>query len=182
MLSGREQQLSQTQIKSSSSVSETAIPWEWEKQKQRLLASLEDESKPQDEKHQRERISIDETIRITDESIARKDEQIVELKKRLNEQIDQQGGQTLDDAATLENLDRDTRIQEQRQRLSEIQEEWEEKLRQAEVEISVERAKIARQLVELEEKRRNVADNHPANCGHTAKEPTHGRWRSHLGL
>jgi len=69
-----------------------------------------------------------------------------------------------------------------------LQTEWEGKMRTAEVEISVERAKLARERSDLEEKLR-VLEERSATMGAqtpaanaAAKEPKRGRWLERLGL
>ncbi len=91
-------------------------------------------------------------------------------------------------------LDADTLVQEERQRLLAMQTEWQDKLRQAEVEISVHRAKIARERTELEEKLR-LLEKEKAELAALAAEQASGsprspddpkkparRWLERLGL
>ena len=64
-----------------------------------------------------------------------------------------------------------------------------EQLKKAEIDISMERAKIARDRAELDEKLHSLqreqaqqAAADPASGGDKAKKPTRGRWLSRLGL
>lgn len=57
-------------------------------------------------------------------------------------------------AAIAQMMDRDELIMEERQRLQELQTEWETKFRQIEIAASIERASLARDRQQLE--RRNV--------------------------
>ena len=57
---------------------------DWESQKRRLLASLEDEGESHDEPvRQKERVTIEGTIEMTDAVVAEKDREIAELKSQL---------------------------------------------------------------------------------------------------
>jgi hypothetical protein len=82
-------------------------------------------------------------------------------------------------------------VREERENLQRIQEEWREKLRQSEVEISIERAKIARERLELEERMRSLelertqSDAQGADAssaGKKTKGRPRGRWLARLGL
>ena len=53
-------------------------------------------------------------------------------------------------------FDQDEIIREERENLKQLQQQWEEKLRKAEIDLSVERAKIARERAELEEQLREA--------------------------
>ena len=83
-------------------------------------------------------------------------------------------------------LDADDVIQQQRARMADLEEELKEKLRTAELELSVERAKIAREQtelaewrMELESLRESIAQTVPAA---DAKPHPQRRWLSKLGL
>jgi len=160
---------------------------DWESQKRRLLASLEAESDDGaiDGEREEERLSIENTIRMTDEIISQKDQEILELKRLLDDQAKAQGDIALGAAAVADVLDADELIRDERRRLAELQSEWEEKLRQAEIDISVERAKIARERTELEERLREMEDakgiQEPSGDGDKG-ERSHRRWFSRLGL
>jgi hypothetical protein len=69
-----------------------------------------------------------------------------------------------------------------------LRQEWEEKLRRAEVDISVERAKIARDQVALQEKLQELAEAQARQAdaqgegnSKSGKQPR-GRWLARLGL
>ena len=73
------------------------------------------------------------------------------------------------------------------QKLETMQEEWREKLRKAEIDISVERAKIARERAELEEKiqtlsQARISDETDEDDGENGKKPKRSRWLARLGL
>jgi hypothetical protein len=157
---------------------------DWEAQKQRLLASLEaDDVDENDEEAVAERTSIEGTIRITDEIVAQKDQELAELRR----QMEQQGGPGGSSAAAAaELLDRDEIIRQEREKLAQAQAEWREKIGRAEIDVSVERAKIARERAELEEKIRQFqVDQDRAAANTDAADPSkpgRGRWLARLGL
>ena len=90
-----------------------------------------------------------------------------------------------------EYLDRDDLIREERQRLADLQNEWREKIRQTEVELSLERAKLARQRAELDERARPSDDSlsnskndkaRDAAKENSARQLPRGRWLARLGI
>jgi chromosome segregation ATPase len=155
---------------------------DWEAQKERLLASLEADG-DDDEEAAEERTSIEGTIRVTDQIVAQKDREISELKERL----EQHGGAgSSQSAAIAELLDRDEIIRQEREKLTQLQVEWRQKIGEAEIEISVQRAKLARDRAELDEKVRQYQldqDNrsYSEDASETSK-PTRGKWLARLGL
>jgi hypothetical protein len=80
-------------------------------------------------------------------------------------------------------LDSDELIAQERQRLKQIQREWEDKLRQEEIDLSMERAKLARERTQLEEELDNVKSlqNSPAASPPGGRGKTR-KWLEHLGL
>jgi len=156
---------------------------DWEAQKQRLLASLEAEAPTDDEEVLAERQTIEGTIRITDEVVAKKDEEIRELQRQL--QNAGGGDSHANQAAVAEVLDRDETIQQERERLQQIQREWREKIGRAETDLAVERAKLARERAELGEKLQQL-EQRPELRSSSAEpaetKPNRGRWLTRLGL
>lgn len=162
---------------------------DWEAEKLRMLAALESDDDQHDEAQQTERLGIVEVLRITDEVIAAKDQEIEQLKARLEEQGRDGPAITRDSASTAQIVDNDALIQQERGRLQQLQEEWQEKLRQAEVELSLERAKLARQRAELDERIRAAEAASPKrpDASNTDRQPQtessgHGRWLARMGL
>jgi DNA repair exonuclease SbcCD ATPase subunit len=155
----------------------------WEAQKERLLASLEADG-DDDEDVRGERTSIEGTIRITDQIVAQKDREIAELKERL----EQQGGESsISHTAAVANLlDSDEIVRQEREKLKQLQVEWRQKIGEAEIEISVQRAKLARDRAEIDEKLRQFQidqDNRgPSENSSDTGKPTRGRWLARLGL
>ena len=157
----------------------------WEAEKRRILAALESEIEPAAEKPTVERLKIEDVIRRTDAILAEKDREIQELKSVLANQSSNLGTVAVGAAALGELIDQDAVIREERQSLKRLQEEWMEKLRQAEIDISLERANMARQKAELEEKRRLLEMRTLAALPDAAapgEKSGRGRWLARLGL
>jgi chromosome segregation ATPase len=160
---------------------------DWEAQKEKILAALESDSDEGGEQAAEEHLKIEEIVENTDRVMAEKDREIEDLKRLLEDQSANVGSVAVGAAALGEILDNDQIIREQRESLEKLQKEAQEKLRQAEIEISVERAKIARERTEIEEKLRmleeqgSAAGAQPRNDGDAGK-PARGRWLSRLGL
>jgi chromosome segregation ATPase len=156
---------------------------DWEAQKERLLASLEADGDDDDEEAAEERTSIEGTIRVTDQIVAQKDREISELKDRLEQHS---GAGSSQSAAIAELLDKDEIIRQEREKLTQLQVEWRQKIGEAEIEISVQRAKLARDRAELEEKVRQYQldqDNRSYSEDTTeTSKPTRGKWLARLGL
>ncbi len=160
---------------------------DWEAEKQRILASLEDDYDQEDEEDCKERLKIEELIEKTDRLLAEKDEEIADLKQLLETQSAKVGSVAVGAAVLGEMLDDDAVVREERESLKLIQEEWREKLRKAEVDISLERAKLARERADLEEKLR-LFEHRGGSLEDSTDEdddpekPARGKWLSRLGL
>jgi len=159
---------------------------DWESQKRRLLASLENEGDPDDEPgRQEERVRISNTIEMTDAVVAEKDREIAELRSQLlngsgvSVNYDDDHQRKVDEL-----LDADEIINEHRQRSAQLERDMEEKLRAAELELSLDRAKIARERIELDELRSELESlrQEIAPNGMPAPGTPKRRWRSKLGL
>src|SRR5262249_28030877 len=131
-----------------------------------------------------QRITIEGTIEMTDAVVAEKDRQIAELQA----QLAGDGGGALPEAdhtrQVNEMLDADEVIAGHRKRHRELELEMEEKLRAAELELSIERAKMARQKVELEELKTELdakQQQFESSGGPTAVGQPKRRWRDKLG-
>jgi chromosome segregation ATPase len=159
---------------------------DWEAQKRRFLASLEDEALEgqMSPERQQERATIEGTISITDEVISGKDEVIADLRRRLAA-APESGGEA---AVVIDHaFDDDERLENERARLVALEEQLREKLRQSELELSVERAKLARLNSELERKRIDLEalrDSLPARAAtpSDAGGRRQGNWLKKLGL
>jgi hypothetical protein len=168
--------------RSSQSASPADTGSDWESQKRRLLAELESDDGADAESTQR-RLQIEEVIARTDRVIAAKDREIEELKHLLNSQTGSLGGLAMGAAALDEVFNQDDIIREERQRLQQAQEELQQKLRKAEIDLATERARLARREAEIEERLR--AEPKASSEGDALAptgRPVRGRWRTQLGL
>lgn len=152
--------------------------FDWEQQKLRMMQELDADDSGNDPEAADERLSIESTIRITDQVIAEKDRHIADLKARL-EEVESGANDAI---SHNQLLDSDDQIREERERLSRLEDEWREKLRQAEIDISVERAKLARERSELEGKLRKIEESAGDRSVAQSTSKQSGRWLSRLGL
>jgi len=160
---------------------------DWESQKRRLLESLEDgASHEEDAASQQARATIEGTIEITDAVVAEKDRQLAELAAELAAiRNNPTENNEVRDQKITDLIDADEIIAEHRKRSQQMERETEDKLRAAELELSVERAKMARQKVELEELRTNLESQRQAleaNGGLPMSSAPKRRWLSKLGI
>lgn len=166
----------------------TAPALDWESEKRRVLAALEaegDGSSDDGTPRAGNEVDIQSLVHRTDMLLAERDREIAELKQLLKQQSANLGSVAVGAAAIGELLDADAIIQEEREKLRLLQAEWQEKLRTAEIEISVERAKLARQRAELEEMLREnpLPNHHPEAAAPVKADKTpSGRWLARLGL
>jgi len=100
-----------------------------------------------------------------------------ELQEKLDELLGEQSDNT---------LNADAVIRREREQLGQLQKEWREKLRQAEIEISLQRAKLARDKARIDERLRAIENQPPPPVDpdrqQEAKKRTRGRWLAKLGL
>ena len=171
-------------------------PMDWESTKKRLLAELEGDAKLAEDKQSLsddDRMTVEGAIRITDQMVIERDREIDQLKRQLSNHaasVDSVIESNAADRSSIELLDKDEIVQQERQRLLDLQREWQDKLRQAEVEISVHRARIARERSEVDEKLRVLesekaafANQQPGGEPSSAKgKKPGGRWLARLGL
>ncbi len=158
----------------------------WEQRKLLILKQLEDDSISGNEfiPHE-EKLSIQEVLDSTQAEITRRDEEIEELREIVRMQSEARDGLAIGAAGVAQMLDGDELIQQERQKLREIQEEWESKLRQAEIDLSMERAKIARERIALDKQKEELSQYTkevvmPACTGKGKGKER--RWLSILGL
>lgn len=163
-------------------------PLDWEAQKRAMLASLDSDFDEDDADARRERMSLEEAIRVTDEAVAAKDREIDDLRRQMESSKPDESAAAA--SAVAEMLDKEPIIQNERAALQQLQEQWREKLRHAEVEVAQERAAIARQRQEYESKSRELEDRLsklqresglPAE-DEDDKKPGKRRWLARLGL
>jgi chromosome segregation ATPase len=161
---------------------------DWESLKQKLLADLESDFDENDEAKKADKLTVQGAIKITDQVVAEKDREIQELRRVLDSQSQQVGDVAVGAAAFTQLLDTDELIRQERESLKRLQDGLREQLRQAEVDISVERAKLARERTELDEKIRGL-EAEKANMGpgggdghEKGKKPAGRKWLARLGL
>jgi hypothetical protein len=130
---------------------------DWESQKKRLMQQLEEEYDTTNTEEAEDKSFVEEAMRVTEQVVAEKDREIQELQRLLSDQSSNIGGLAVGATAIASVLDQDELIREERESLKRLQDEWREKLKQSEVDISLERAKLARERTELEEKLRQLA-------------------------
>ncbi len=158
---------------------------DWAAQRARLMAMLEQEEDAGDISAERaaERATVSKTIAATDRVIANRDQEILDLRAKL----DANGGDDAADegsAAREAVLDADEVVAAERQRLAKLTAEWEAKLRAAELEFSVERARLAREQAALREKMFEIESGTYAPADGDGADGTkpRRRWLSALGL
>jgi hypothetical protein len=162
---------------------------DWESLKKKLLADLETDFEEGNPEQSADKMTVQGAIKITDEVVAQKEQEITELRRLLESQTQQVGEMAVGAAAVAQMLDTDELILQEREALKRLQDNLREQLRQAEVDISVERARLARERSELDEKLRGLEAekaNLPATGGEAAgakgKKPGGRKWLTRLGL
>jgi hypothetical protein len=160
---------------------------DWETQKREMLAHLESSCDETDEEQVADRQTADDIIRKTDQLLTGKQREIDELKQLLEEQSSNIGDVAVGAAAIAGILEDDELIMQERETLSAMQDEWRQKLRIAEVDISMERAKLARDRADLEEKiqeleRQLEQSGSGENTKENSSKANRGRWLERLGL
>ncbi len=132
----------------------------WEAFKRRVLESLEAEvsepANPTAQTSQQNRVQIEELLAKTEALLAAKDRELESLHHLLENQAANLGAVAVGAAAVEQLLDQDEIIRQQRETLKRLEAEWHEKLRQAEVELSLQRAALARKQAELDQKLQEV--------------------------
>jgi hypothetical protein len=161
-------------------------PMDWEARKRQLLESLEQDDEDQDDARRAERLQIENVILATDSTVREKQEEIEELRRRLEEQGEGVGEMAVNRVEQAPSIDTHELV---RERVAQLEAEWEQKLRQAEIDISLQRAQLARTRAEIDERQRTLDEHgarHDANVandpGGKSKKAPRGRWLSRLGL
>jgi chromosome segregation ATPase len=126
---------------------------DWAAQRARLMASLQEEESTGTVSGERavDRATVASTISATDRALAAKDEELEELRAELAAKQTAAGASAAATAAE-EALSVDDVIVAERERLAQLTTEYEEKLRKAELELSLERAKLARDQAALRDR------------------------------
>jgi len=186
------QQLSAAKSAERPAAPSMAQGFDWESQKQRMLQQWESDLDSSDPQRSQDKLTVEQAIRATEQAIAEKDKEIAELQAEFQRRLAGQSDTAKEDVApnVAELLDQDEVIRTERENLRRMQEEWRERVRQSEVDTSVERAKIARERVVLEERIRALeaeraefmAIRGEDNGADKAKSRPRGRWLARLGL
>ncbi len=162
----------------------------WEQRKKLIMKQFEDESAADSHTgNSRNQIEIEDILCTTQAEIDRRDAEIAELKAIVEQQSNTRSGVAIGAAAIAQMLDSDELVKLEREKLAAIQREWEGKLREAEVQISTERAKLSRERAELETQTRILAEqaiSMPISTSSISETKVDGkpvrRWLEHLGL
>ena len=154
------------------------VALDWEAQKRRLLSQLETEFDVETDADRKDRLTVEGAIKVTDRIVVERDQEIAELRMLLDQQSGNLEQVAVSAAAIADTLDQDEIIREERERVRQIKEEMHEKLRQTELDLSLERAKLARERVELDEKARMFARPDEG----VGEKKTHSSWKSFLGI
>ena len=164
---------------------------DWEAEKRRILAQLEAETAAQGEDDdERPRLDIREVVARTDRIIAEKQAEIKSLQQVLQNQTSNLGNVAVGAVAVGELVDKDAMIHEERENVRRLKQQWEQRMRESEVETSIARASIARQRVELEDRIKDFetrqaqasSSSRSANAAGRPDKPVRGRWLARLGL
>ncbi|MCH2115864.1 MAG: hypothetical protein MK171_13260 [Pirellulales bacterium] len=174
------------QLEAASTISDPADTGgtDWQSQKARLMAALDAEERgAMTPERKQGRATIEGTIFLTDQIVAAKDKELTQLRASLEARPAEEDLQVVEEIkqAVREEVFADNElIQTERNRLKEIQQEWQDKLRQAELEISVERAKLAREQSELAGKMASFKESSLDKIEDNGQPQR--RWLSALGL
>jgi chromosome segregation ATPase len=157
---------------------------DWATQRARLMAMLEQEDGegPIDAARRKERATIEETIERTDRAIADKDRELAELRAEV---VHTEGASCNLDREREQILSTDELVAAERERLAKLQTEWEDKMRAAELEFSVERAKLAREQAAVRERLFELQKLESIGAGAAAEagdSKPRRRWLAALGL
>jgi len=161
---------------------------DWESMKKRLMAEMDSDFDESNEAQKADKLTVENAIKITDDVVADKDREITELRQMLDSQAKQVGDVAVGAAAVAQMLDTDELVKQEREALKRLQDQLRDQLRQAELDISVERARLARERTELDEKLRSIEAekaNMPASGGaggDVSKTSNRRKWLTRLGL
>jgi hypothetical protein len=162
---------------------------DWEAQKRKMLEQLESDFDEKVEQDKADKMTVQGAIKITDQVVADKEQEIQELRRLLENQSQNVGEVAVGAAAIAQALDSDEIVRQERENLQQLQSKLREEHKKAEVECSLERAKVARERAELEEKLRQFEAEkaslgvvEPGVGGHEKGKKGGGKWLARLGL
>ncbi len=160
---------------------EVSSNFDWEAQKRLLMQEMGDKNGTVQQSIQaveRSRVVIESGVAVSADEVEMLREQLSSLMNAIASAFGETA-EGFDFAATLE---------AEREKVRELQQQWYDKLRESELEISVERAKLARETVKLDEAMRILEEkklcglNAPEEEDSTEKPASRGRWLARLGL
>lgn len=158
----------------------------WEERKRLIMQQLEAEAKGPtagEEATVEGHLEIEQILLSSQAEIDKREREIAELQSIIEQQSDARQGVAIGAAAFAQMFDNDEIIQQEREKLKQIQREWEEKLRQAEIDVSLERAKLARERTQLELELENIKREKTGSEAEPEPEKSKKRkWLEHLGL
>ena len=154
----------------------------WEERKRLLLKELESVPNDDVENPTPHRLEMEELIAITQREVERRDEELSELRRIIEQQSSAREGMAVGAAAIAQLLDSDELVRQEREKLKGLQEEWETKARQVEIELSRERAKLARERLELDARVRSLPAPSLDAATDADKKNQRGNWLARLGL
>lgn len=161
----------------------------WEERKRELLQQLETESNNESGENPSIDAEMQRILAEKNQELAGREQEIRELRNLIEQQSISQNGLAIGAAAVADIVEADDIIIAERMKLREMQHEWEQKQRQSEIEMSLERAKLARERLELQDKLRELQQLQKG-CGTvdaagSPEKPTskqRGNWFARLGL
>ncbi len=160
----------------------------WEERKFALLEQLEAECEISNRDRRDELLEVQNIIDETSGLLQHKDTEIKSLKALLEQQSISTDSLAIGATAVGEIVERDELILAERHKLRSLREQWEEKQRQFEIEMSLERAKLARDRFELQGEQHGGSTRQyssgidPTRYLSTEESNGHSRWLAHLGL
>jgi N-methylhydantoinase A/oxoprolinase/acetone carboxylase beta subunit len=161
----------------------------WEERKRELLEQLESESSNESGENPTIDAEMQRILAEKNQELASREQEIRELRNLVEQQSISQNGFAIGAAAVADIVEADDLIIAERMKLREMQHEWEQKQRQSEIEMSLERAKLARERLELQDKLRELqqlqkesgVDERNA-CSEKSSTKPRGNWFARLGL
>ena len=163
---------------------------DWEAEKRRILAVLEADTDGDDQARRDERLRMQDVVKATDEAMVAKDRQIREISERLEEGRRNTAASAAAAVPVEQAMAYDAALRDEREKLQLLQTQWQEKIRQAEVQLALERATIARQRADMggqtpaagEETPESPTPSPATESEPPAKASNRGRWLARLGL
>ena len=161
----------------------------WEERKRELLEQLETESSNESGGNPSIDAEMQRMLAERNQELVSREQEIRELRNLVEQQSISQNGLAIGAAAVADVVEADDIIIAERMKLREMQHDWEQKQRQSEIEMSLERAKLAREHLELQDKLRELQQlqkGSGTNEGNASSEKSstkqRGNWFARLGL